>query len=237
MITSMLQSVVDHGTGRRAKELGRGAAGKTGTTNDFNDAWFVGYTPHLAAGVWVGFDQPHTILPNGFASDVAVPIWAAFMKSATKGDKPDWFAPPAGIVTANVCRLSGKLAADGCEHVEVTDKDGHLVKRSMVYTEYFVRGTEPTTTCLLHSSRSFFGAIASVLKGDEKTAPPRIEDVGIPPQVAATNGVAPEPPPAPAAEQPKKKRGFWSRVFGGGKNNDKPAGSQEGPNDDKHQDR
>ena len=72
------------------------AAGKTGTTNDFNDAWFVGFTPRLVAGVWVGFDQPHTILPNGFAADVAVPLWANFMKAATKGDKPRGFSPPPG---------------------------------------------------------------------------------------------------------------------------------------------
>src|SRR5207302_681010 len=80
----------------RARRLGftLPAAGKTGTTNDFNDAWFVGYTPHLAAGVWVGFDQPHTIVPNGFAADIAVPAWATFMKAATKNDKPEWLLPP-----------------------------------------------------------------------------------------------------------------------------------------------
>jgi penicillin-binding protein 1A len=244
LMSTMMADVINAGTGARARSLGftLPAAGKTGTTNDFNDAWFVGYTPSLVAGVWVGFDQPHTILPNGFAGDVAVPMWASFMKAATKGDKPEWFAPPAGIVTANVCRLSGKLAADGCENVEVLDKDGHMVRRSMVYTEYFVRGTEPTTTCLLHSTRSFFGTIASVFKGDDKPAPPHIEDTGIPPQTAATSGVTSEPPPVPsAAEQPKKKRGFWSRVFGGGKSNDKnheqPADSHEGASDDKHQDR
>jgi hypothetical protein len=143
-------------------------------------------------------------------------------------------------VTANVCRLSGKLAADGCESVEVMDKDGHLVRRSMVYTEYFVRGTQPTTTCDLHTTHNFFGTIASVFKGEEKPAPPRVEDTGIPPQSAATSGVAPEPPPPAApstAEQPKKKRGFWSRVFGGGKNNDKAARPHEGRIDDKPQDR
>jgi penicillin-binding protein 1A len=241
LMSTMLADVINAGTGARARTLGftLPAAGKTGTTNDFNDAWFVGYTPNLVTGVWVGFDQPHTILPNGFAGDVAVPMWASFMKSATKGDKPEWFSPPAGIVTANVCRLSGKLAGDGCDNVEVTDKDGRLVKRSMVYTEYFVRGTEPTTTCLLHSTHSFFGTIASVFKADEKPAPPRLEDTGIPPQTAATSGAAPEPPPPapPTAEQPKKKRGFWSRVFGVGKNDDKAAAPQEGTNNDKQENR
>src|SRR4029077_14085548 len=94
-------------------------AGKTGTTNDFNDAWFIGYTPTLVTGVWVGFDQPQTILPNGFAADIAVPMWASFMKADTSHDKPAWFPVPAGVTTASVCRLSGKLATDGCQHVEV----------------------------------------------------------------------------------------------------------------------
>jgi len=236
LMSTMMADVINAGTGARARSAGftLPAAGKTGTTNDFNDAWFVGYTPSLVAGVWVGFDQPHTILPNGFAGDVAVPIWAAFMKGATKGDKPAWFTPPAGIVTANVCRLSGKLAADGCDNVEVQEKDGHLVRRSMIYTEYFVRGTQPTTTCDLHPTHNILGAIASVFKNEEKPAPPHIEDTGIPPQTAATSGVAPEPPPpSPStAETPKKKRGFWSRVFGGGgKNGDKtasPAGQENG---------
>ena len=75
LMSSLLADVVNSGTAARARGLGftLPAAGKTGTTNDFNDAWFVGYTPKLVTGVWVGFDQPRTILPNGFAADVAVP--------------------------------------------------------------------------------------------------------------------------------------------------------------------
>src|SRR5213075_376370 len=118
------------------------AAGKTGTTNDFNDAWFVGFTPKLVAGVWVGFDQPHTILPNGFAADIAVPLWTSFMKVATANDTAEWVTPPAGV-----CRISGKLAATGCDRVDVVGKDGQIETRSMVYTEYFARGTEPTEYC------------------------------------------------------------------------------------------
>src|SRR5207253_11458917 len=107
LMSTMLADVINAGTGARARRLGftLPAAGKTGTTNDFNDAWFVGYTPHLAAGVWVGFDQPHTIVPNGFAADIAVPAWATFMKAATKNDKPEWLLPPPGISTATVCRI------------------------------------------------------------------------------------------------------------------------------------
>src|SRR5439155_15014060 len=90
LMSTMLADVVNAGTGARARRLGftLPAAGKTGTTNDFNDAWFIGFTPNLVSGVWVGFDQPRTILPNGFAADIAVPMWAEFMKAATQNDSP-----------------------------------------------------------------------------------------------------------------------------------------------------
>ena len=127
----MLADVINAGTAARARSLGftLPAAGKTGTTNNYNDAWFVGFTPSLLAGVWVGFDQPHTIMPGGFASDVAVPLWARFMKAATHDDKPRWLKAPPGIVSATVCRMSGELATDGCEHADVIDDDGQLVRR------------------------------------------------------------------------------------------------------------
>jgi 1A family penicillin-binding protein len=225
LMSSMLADVVNAGTGSRARRLGftLPAAGKTGTTNDFNDAWFVGYTPKLVTGVWVGFDQPRTILPNGFAADIAVPLWAKFMKSATSGDKPEWFTPPAGITTATVCRISGKLATEGCQSVDVVDDQGQLERRSMVYTEYFARGTEPTTYCELHPTRNAFDKIAVLLGAAQKPAPPRIENTGLPPSpppaVAATAGSSPS---APIVEPPtpKKKRGFWSKVFGIGKDSD-----------------
>ena len=112
--------------------------------------------------MWVGFDQPHTILPNGFAADIAVPFWTAFMKVATANDKPEWFTPPYGVTTATVCRISGKLASEGCNHVEVVGKDGQIETRSMVYTEYFARGTEPTEHCDIHPADAGFGTVADV---------------------------------------------------------------------------
>src|SRR5262249_4068321 len=188
LMATMMADVINAGTGARARSLGftLPAAGKTGTTNDFNDAWFIGFTPSLVAGVWVGFDQPHTILPNGFAADVAVPMWANFMKVATKGDKPAGFLAPSGIVTANVCRLSGKLAADACNHAVVRDDHGQVSNRSMVYTEYFARGTEPTALCDLHPMGGFTGAIASVFTASEKPAPVHIEPTRPPAVVANT---------------------------------------------------
>jgi membrane carboxypeptidase/penicillin-binding protein len=240
LMSTMLADVINAGTGARARGLGfrLPAAGKTGTTNDFHDAWFVGFTPRLAAGVWVGFDQPRTILPNGYAGDVAVPIWAGFMKAATKDDKAQWFTPPSGITTATVCRLSGLLASDGCSDVEVVDDDGRAERRSVVYTEYFVSGTQPTETCNLHQRRSFLATLASVLGGGEEGAYhalPRLQDAGLPP-VSAPAVVVQMPPAASApsetapAEPPKKKRGFWSRLFGIGRDtngNDNRRGDRD----------
>jgi penicillin-binding protein 1A len=217
LMSNMMADVINAGTATRARQLGftLPAAGKTGTTNGFNDAWFIGFTPKIVTGVWVGFDQPHTILPNGFAADVAVPMWAKFMKAATKTDQPEWFSAPSGVTTASVCRLSGKLATDGCNDVEVDDH-GELVRRSMVYTEYFARGTQPTTYCDLHPTHGIFGKIAGLLGGsnDPPPPPPSVADTGLPPAGAPSSAVgsggqAELPPPAPA-----KKRGFWSKVFG-----------------------
>src|SRR4029434_5306962 len=123
------------------------AAGKTGTTNDYYDAWFIGFTAHLATGVWVGYDQPRTIINRGYAADLAVPMWTGFMKQATRNDKPDWLPRPHNITTARICRLSGKLATDSCRDATDESEDG---RRSMVYYENFVAGTAPTETCAIH---------------------------------------------------------------------------------------
>ena len=142
LISDMLADVIDSGTGAQARTLGfrLPAAGKTGTTNGFNDAWFIGYTPTLVVGVWVGFDTPHTIMRNGFAASVAVPLWTAFMNEATRGDTPQWFAAPASIVARDICAVSGKLATAGCtEHRR----------------QYFVGGSEPLDDCDVHQPSLF----------------------------------------------------------------------------------
>jgi 1A family penicillin-binding protein len=224
LMSTMLADVINAGTGAGARRVGftLPAAGKTGTTNDFNDAWFVGYTPKLVAGVWVGFDQPRTIMPNGFAAEVAVPLWARFMKAATQGDKPQWLDMPPGITTASVCRLSGKLATDGCNHLDVNvDAGGTVDRRPPVYTEYFAKGTEPTTYCDLHNSHGLIGVLASIFHGGEPPPPPPppAVDPQRPAAMAAVDGHSPTPTPN-AEELPKKKRGFWSKLFGRGKEED-----------------
>jgi 1A family penicillin-binding protein len=232
LMTSMMADVVNAGTGARARQLGfkLPAAGKTGTTNDFADAWFVGFTPNVVAGVWVGFDQPHTILPNGFAADVAVPLWATFMKAATAHDAPDWFTPPPGVVSATVCRLSGKLASDGCQDVEVLNRAGEIERRSMVYTEYFARGTEPTTYCDLHPTRGIFGKVADMLGGDGTMSPMPAAEAApspSPPVAIGSAGVADTTTTATTTEEGKKKRSIWSRIFGFGKGKDEPKPDEE----------
>jgi penicillin-binding protein 1A len=226
LMSTMLADVINAGTGSRARRLGftLPAAGKTGTTNDFDDAWFVGYTPKVVTGVWVGFDQPHTILPNGFAADIAVPLWTAFMKAATAHDDAEWIQPPAGITTATVCRISGKLATEGCLGVDVVDEHGQLERRSMVYTEYFKRGTEPTTYCDLHPTRNAFDKIAGLIGIQARPGPPpNLAETSAPPTPSATTGAAPRAAEAAPPPQPKKKRGFWSRLFGiGHDDKDKP---------------
>jgi penicillin-binding protein 1A len=240
LMSTMMADVINAGTANRARSMGftLPAAGKTGTTNDFNDAWFVGFTPSLVAGVWVGFDQPHTILPNGFAAEVAVPMWTTFMKAATEDDEPRWFSPPPGVTTASVCRLSGKLAAAGCNDVEVLSKNGLAEHRSMVYTEYFARGTEPTSFCDLHPSRGIMTKLADLFTGAVKPAPPRLEDTGLPPASTGGPGVTDATARGPEIvnppDPPKKKRGFWSRVFGLGKDS---KDSRDGPVREDREDR
>ena len=218
LMATMLADVVNHGTAYQARAGGftLPAGGKTGTTNDFVDAWFVGFTPRLLAGVWIGFDQPRTILPNGYAGELAVPVWGRFMKLATKQDRPVWFKPPSGIEAVEVCRMTGRLPSNGCYDVELV-RDGRFERRSLVYTDYFANGAVPTEHCSLHD-RSFGDSIAGLF-GASETPPVPVDQAGLPP-VAAPEPVAEPVANASAAEvtpaEPatKKKRGFWSRVFG-----------------------
>jgi membrane carboxypeptidase/penicillin-binding protein len=96
LMADMLRGVIDGGTAYGVRQLGftLPAAGKTGTTNDYKDAWFIGFTPSLVTGVWVGYDQPQTIRRHGYAAELAVPMWTRYMKVATKGQKPVWIDRP-----------------------------------------------------------------------------------------------------------------------------------------------
>ena len=128
VITHMMKGTVERGTGHAAKALGRPVAAKTGTTNDYSNAWFIGFTPTLATGVWVGYDRPKSLGKDETGSRVAVPIWTAFMKEALAGKPVEDFAIPEGVVVVPVdLSLSGTCARP--------------------VTMAFLAGTEPKNTC------------------------------------------------------------------------------------------
>ena len=122
-MTSMMADVLNRGTATAARGTGFNlqAAGKTGTSDGFTDAWFVGYTPHLVTGVWFGFDHPRMIMNRGFAGLVAVPPWARFMIAATRHDRNDWFDMPGTLTKVRLCKISGLLATDRC-HLPVVEE-------------------------------------------------------------------------------------------------------------------
>lgn len=142
LVQTLLRSVADHGTGQGLRYrfgFKRPVGGKTGTTNDFTDAWFVGFTPHLVAACWVGIDDPSKSLGKGQeGSRAALPIWATFMVAAydTMNYPNDDFTMPPGIVTAEICTETGKLAAPGCPDIR---------------EEYFIRKFGLPDRCTKHT--------------------------------------------------------------------------------------
>jgi len=126
--THMLKGTVERGTGVAAKALGRPIAAKTGTTNDYSNAWFIGFTPQLVTGVWVGYDRPRSLGRDETGSRVAVPIWTAFMASALAGTAPEDFSVPERVVLVPVD----------------LDPGGGCVRPVMMA---FIAGTEPRNTC------------------------------------------------------------------------------------------
>lgn len=132
LATSLLEGVIERGTGRSLSSHGlTGAlAGKTGTTDDERDAWFIGFTPELVVAVWVGFDEPRSIGLSG--ASAALPIWAQFVREATGGNIRGAFFPPQGVVRMEIDPESGARALRACPR-----------RRA----EYFLSGTEPETTC------------------------------------------------------------------------------------------
>jgi penicillin-binding protein 1A len=107
IVTSLLQGVVQRGTGARAAQLGRPLAGKTGTTNDYTDAWFIGFDPSLAAGVWVGFDQKLSLGDKEVGARAALPAWISFFDEVRKDHPPEDFTVPSNIVFVPVDKHTG----------------------------------------------------------------------------------------------------------------------------------
>jgi len=139
-MTSMLESVMDHGTGFPARAAGftLPAAGKTGTMDEYMDAWFVGYVPSLVVGTWVGFDEKKPIGPGMTGAHAALPIWTEIMTGATRGKPVEDFELPVGITTRLVCSETNMLATDQCPNPS---------------NELFEEGSEPTEYCNQHPGR------------------------------------------------------------------------------------
>jgi penicillin-binding protein 1A len=138
-LTSMLKGVVDYGTGKVIRDYGvtGPVAGKTGTTNNGDDVWFIGYTPTLVAGVGFGYDTPHQIADRAAGGRFAAPAWADFyLRGWTERRGVDW-EPPLNMVSAIIDPESGELATEWCPRK---------------VREYFKPGTAPTTYCELHTA-------------------------------------------------------------------------------------
>ena len=144
VITSMLESVVDHGTAARAKSLGRPLAGKTGTSNGPKDTWFAGYSTETTAVAWVGYDDGRTLGGSEQGAVTALPAWMSFMKVAAEGKPAVEFPRPAGVVTASIDRRTGALPYP--DDADVMD-------------EVFLSGTEPTETASPPSPDTDGGAV------------------------------------------------------------------------------
>ncbi len=162
-MVSMLEDVVDRGTASPARTqygVRFPAGGKTGTTDDFKDAWFVGFTSSLVAGVWVGLDQPAPIARQGYGARYALPIWSEFMKAAARRRPPREFEPPSTLREEALCKITYLKPVEGCP----------------TYTEYFKKGDQiPTRLCPLHQGsvkqqikravQGFFSGLGRKLKG------------------------------------------------------------------------
>ena len=154
MMSDLMRDVVRDGTARSLKQLGVDwpVAGKTGTTNDAQDAWFVGYTPNLVALVWVGFDNNDSVHATG--ATAALPIWADLMKSLPQYVSGEWLPMPSGIEKLSVCVDSGEIAKEGC--------------CPRVVEEIFLSENQPETNCRQHECSS---QIEKVWDGIKKILP------------------------------------------------------------------
>jgi penicillin-binding protein 1A len=153
LTVSAMEDVVDRGTGAGVRSVfSLPAAGKTGTTNDGKDVWFVGVTPDLAAGVWIGFDEPAPIVANATGGRLAAPVWGQIMNAAyAHRPAPEPWTPPVDVVQREIDTQTGKLATSRCPPPDVR-------------YEYFVAGSEPAEYCPLHHASALQRLLGGLLK-------------------------------------------------------------------------
>jgi penicillin-binding protein 1B len=187
LLTDVMKGVVNRGTAGSSRSMGfrKIAAGKTGTTNDKRDAWFIGFTPQTLALTWVGFDDND---PTGLSgSDSAVPMWTRYMLAVTAGDKDLDFAAPTGITFSEVDETSGGLATPYCP-------------RNMIVNQAFKSGTEPTHPCPTHSVATPVTAVPMydefgnlIPTTTDTTMPTDTGGFDVPPDTTLTGGIFRDP--------------------------------------------
>lgn len=206
-MVDMMKDVIRRGTAS-GSVWGAGftvpAGGKTGTTNDGTNVWFVGYTADIVAGVWMGLDRPQKIISNAQGGRLAAPAWTAFMQEVyrRKPKPPDW-PRPAGIITRDIDVSTGLLQTPYCP-------------RELIGVEFFIPGTEPTRECDKHYSGSTYGTpdytnplppVDTFVRPPPRTAPMQNQTRIIP-------GAAPVPSPARARDSARfRPRPDTSRVL------------------------
>jgi len=197
LMTDALRDVVRHGTavGSVGSRINFPAAGKTGTTNDGFDVWFIGFTPDLVTGVWIGFDQPRKIKANAQGGVLAAPAWTAMMREVyeRRAIPPAW-PRPDGLTALDIDKTTGYKATPFCP------KDVH-------YIESFIPGTEPTAFCPIHSPFGAVGGVSSPLGGTAPDGAPQ-------PTAPLPAGVQPANPTPTAPAQPPPS-GTSTGVMGG----------------------
>jgi penicillin-binding protein 1A len=185
-MTDALRDVVRHGTavGSVGSRINFPAGGKTGTTNDGFDVWFIGFTPDLVTGVWIGFDQPKKIKANAQGGVLAAPAWTAMMREVyERRALPAPWPRPDGLTALDIDKTTGYKATPFCP------KDVH-------YIESFIPGTEPTAFCPIHSPFGAVGGAASPLGGSAPDGAPQ-PTAPLPPGTHPATPV-PNAPSAPA---------------------------------------
>ena len=170
-VHSILTDALARGTGSKAiADYGlavAGAAGKTGTAYNFTDAWFMGYTPAVTCGVWIGYDKPQQIFRGAFGRDLALPVWVDVMNSARKDFPSSPIKAPLSVEQVQICRISGELATDKC--IEKTRQAGGAeTVESTACTEYVLLKRGPTVQCSTHA-----GGIKSFVKEFDEEEWPR----------------------------------------------------------------
>jgi penicillin-binding protein 1A len=188
VVTSMLQDVLDRGTAAGLRSSGaftRIAAGKTGSTSDFSDAWFVGYTPELVAGCWFGYDQRRRIGQLLTGGTLAAPVWADFMNGALQGQPERAFPVPQGVQFSSICADTGRAPTPGC-------------RRSI--EEAFVEGSAVQTDEVPDSAQSMEEFWNSELEGGAAPASPAAQALSPAAQALSPTAQGLSPAAAPAMQ-------------------------------------